>query len=207
MSDKPAIYGEVLARDVSFENYMRDYAADHAEWVEGVVIKLSPVTGKHDIFSEFLMTLLKFYLEETKVGIMRHDPFVMRVKKGLPGREPDIQIILKNRAHIVKDTLTDGPADVVIEIISPESVDRDKIEKFAEYQAGGVQEYWLFDPLAQETFFYHLDQHGIYQLIPLQNGIFHSRVLPRFQLDTALLWKETLPTGRQILALVESMLK
>jgi Uma2 family endonuclease len=207
MTDKQAISGEVLARDVSFELYMEKFAADHTEWVEGMVIKLSPVTSKHDSFHEFLLFLLKLYLHKTGVGIMRHDPFVMRPKPGMPGREPDIHIVLKERAHIVKDTITQGPADVVIEIVSPESVNRDKVEKRAEYEQGGVREYWILDPLEKSTLFLHLGADGKYQEIPLQNGVFHSRVLPHFRFDTRLFWGDELPNPGQIIKLVEEMLK
>lgn len=40
----------------------------------------------------------------------------------------------------------EGPADLVVEIVSPESRLRDRGEKFAEYELAGVSEYWLLDP-------------------------------------------------------------
>ena len=40
-----------------------------------------------------------------------------------------------------------GAADICIEVISPESVIRDRGEKFEEYERGGVGEYWIFDYL------------------------------------------------------------
>lgn len=46
----------------------------------------------------------------------------------------------------LKETYLDGPADLVVGIVSPDSVGRDRGEKFYEYAQGGVPEYWLIDP-------------------------------------------------------------
>lgn len=46
----------------------------------------------------------------------------------------------------MKETYLDGPADLVVGIVSPDSVGRDRGEKFYEYAQGGVPEYWLIDP-------------------------------------------------------------
>jgi Uma2 family endonuclease len=36
--------------------------------------------------------------------------------------------------------------DLVVEVVTEESADRDRVEKVAEYAACGVPEYWLVDP-------------------------------------------------------------
>lgn len=74
----------ILARQVSFETYMADYAQHHSEWVEGVVIQLSPVSREHDLLSGFLYRLLSGYLDETGEGLLMKEPFVMRATPGSP---------------------------------------------------------------------------------------------------------------------------
>lgn len=208
MLHNKTVQGNVIARDVSFDDYMQFYAADHAEWVEGMVVKLSPVSRKHDLLSQFFILLLRLYLYKTKVGQLMKEPFVMKISPKSSAREPDLHIVLNERANIIQDTMTAGPADVVIEIISPESVDRDTDEKFAEYQAGGVREYWLINSITPEANFYALDSSGIYQKIALQRGVFHSTILPRFSLMVSLLWQsDVLEDDDQIRLLVETMLK
>ncbi len=39
-----------------------------------------------------------------------------------------------------------GMADLVIEVVSDDSVARDRADKFYEYQTAGIQEYWIIDP-------------------------------------------------------------
>jgi Uma2 family endonuclease len=208
MTDKQAVAENVLAKAVTFETFMEYFADRYTEWLpEGIVIKLSPVTRKHDMLFQFLIQLFRVYLDATKAGLLMTAPFVMRVKPKSSGREPDLHIVLAERAAIVHDTITEGPADVVIEIISEETVERDTVTKFGEYEAGGVREYWLLDSLNDETFFYELDGIGHYQLISLEDGVFRSKILSHFLLDVRLLWQCPMPDGKQIDAMVAAMLK
>ena len=208
MSELRVVDENVLARDVSFDEYMEKYAENFAEWIEGTVIKLSPVTLIHDMLSQFFILLLRTYLYTTKDGKLRAAPFVMRTKPGLPGREPDLHIVLMERLNIIRDTITEGPADIVIEIVSKGTRDKDLIEKFEEYQAAGVREYWIIDPTHRVADFYVLDETGIYKRAELHNGHFHSTVLLRFRLDTAILWQQDkLEDDEFIRATVAAMLK
>ena len=71
----------------------------------------------------------------------------------------------------------------VIEIISPDSIARDRGDKFVEYEAGGVSEYWLIDPLRQQAGFYQPAADGRYRLVPPDaDGIYHSPVVSGFRL-------------------------
>lgn len=88
----------------------------------------------------------------------------------------------------------DGPADLVVEVISPESSGRDRGEKFFEYEMAGVPEYWLIDPQREQAEFYALDEQGRYQLaLGGHAGEFISRVIPGLTLDISWLWQEPLP--------------
>ena len=39
----------------------------------------------------------------------------------------------------------EGAPDLIMEIVSPRSADRDRREKFTDYEAAGVREYWIID--------------------------------------------------------------
>lgn len=101
-----------------------------------------------------------------------------------------------SNAHMsyLEKTHLAGPADLVVEIISPESRARDRGEKFYEYEQGGVREYWLIDPMRKQTEFYTLDEEGLYHLIPLdKDKVFRSTVLDGLWIDTKWLWQSPLP--------------
>ncbi len=119
------------------------------------------------------------------------------------GREPDVLFVSKKRLNIVQQTNLSEAADLVIEIISPESVARDTQQKLVEYESSGVAEYWLIDPLKQQVWFYYLSQTGQYQqILPTEADIFSSKVLPNFWLDVKWLWQESLPP---LLAVVKEL--
>ncbi|RMF78001.1 MAG: Uma2 family endonuclease, partial [Chloroflexi bacterium] len=155
--------GKIVALNVTADDYMRDYAADYHEWVRGCVIKMSPVSNTHDEYDGYLYLLLKAYFAHNPIGVVKKAPFVMRLDAVGSRREPDLQIILKDNPGELTETAMIGAADICIEIVSQESVARDYGDKFAEYEAAGVREYWLFDPIRQATHFHRLNEDGHYK--------------------------------------------
>lgn len=61
--------------------------------------------------------------------------------------QPDVVFISTSRLGIIKERLM-GAADLVAEVISPESRRRDRIDKRDLYEQHGVREYWVIDPEA-----------------------------------------------------------
>lgn len=207
MAQNRTAQDQVIARGVTFDDWMKQYAEDHTEWVEGTVTKLSPVTRDHDLLDGFLYHLLRVYLSQTKAARLLRAPFVMRVRPDAPGREPDMHLVLNERAAMIQETMTDGAADIVIEIVSRESQTRDRIDKYDEYEAAGVREYWLIDPLRKQADFYTLGDDHLYRRIELKDGEFQSLVLPHFRLDTEVFWQTNqLEDDAFIRSLVDRML-
>lgn len=76
--------------------------------------------------------------------------------------QPDILFIAKNRLGMIGSHI-DGAPDLVMEVISAGSWQRDRIEKKALYEQAGVTEYWIIDPDAATIEVFALVK-GIYQL-------------------------------------------
>ncbi len=57
------LYGNVIAEDVSLEDYLTHHAAHHCEWVEGKVIQLSPATSRHNAIIWYLKNMGEAYFE------------------------------------------------------------------------------------------------------------------------------------------------
>jgi Uma2 family endonuclease len=180
---------------VSFEEFLAWCDEDtHAEWVDGAIIMMSPASDHHQDLSDFLITVIRLYNEAHQLGWIRSAPFLMRTDVKPSGREPDILFVTKERMQLVQATFLDGPADLIVEIVSPESIGRDRGEKFVEYEAAGVKEYWLIDPLRQQAEFYQLDDQGVYHAAALDaDGNYHSIMLPGFWLRVTWLWQQPLP--------------
>jgi Uma2 family endonuclease len=158
-----------------------------AEWVDGAVIVASPVSRQHQEIGGFLYKLLSTYAEVRGLGVVL-PPFQMKLASS--GREPDLLFIAQAHLDRLKETYLDGPADLVVEITSPEGLGRDRGDKFFEYEQAGIPEYWLIDPLRREAEFYRLDEHGRYRLAaPEADGTYHSRILTGLRLQLSWLWK------------------
>jgi Uma2 family endonuclease len=129
----------------------------------------------------------------------------MRLPTRPSGREPDVLFVATEHADRIRDTYLDGPADLAIEIISPESDARDRGHKFVEYEGGGVTEYWLIDPLRREAWFYQQAGDGRYHPGPIDaDGFYRSSVLSGFRLRVDWLWQQPLPPVDNVLTLIEA---
>lgn len=201
------LLGNVIATNVSLEDYMEYYAPQHCEWVEGVVIKMGG-SLKHNRLIIYLHFLLSAYFERRPLGEVISHPFVLRLP-AFPNRrrEPDLMILLKTNPHELKDSYLDGAPDICIEVVSEESVERDHGEKFREYERGGVPEYWILDSLRSEARFYRLNDEGRYlRQNEDADGNYHPAALPEFVLHVPTLWLDDLPGPAAAMTAVTHML-
>ncbi len=186
--------GEIVAAQVSAEEYMTQYAETHHEWVQGVILRLSPASMIHFALVSYLFMLLKAYFDLNPIGKVVGEPFVMRLETTDSFREPDLQIIFNDNPGKLTDTAMIGPADICIEVVSPESAPRDYGDKFVEYEKAGVREYWIFDPIRQRCQFNRLDASGVYTPVaPDELGHYRTPLLPKLALRVPTLWQEELP--------------
>jgi len=186
---------------ISYEEFLElDGEDQHVEWVDGEVIPMSPVSERHEDVSGFLKPLLRHFVEAHNLGVVRGEPLQMKPALHFPGRAPDIFFVATAHLDRLKKTYLEGPADLVVEIISPESRARDRGDKFFEYEAAGIPEYWLIDPIREQAEFYQLGADGIYRPTSLNaEGRYHSAVLPGLWLQERWLWETPLPPLLSIL--------
>jgi Uma2 family endonuclease len=199
-------YGQIIATNVSEAEYMEKYAALYCEWVNGVVIKMSPASLRHNEIIAYIYMLLKEYFASCRTGRVVLPPFVMRLSD-MERREPDLLVVLKTNPYEMTGTEVQGPADICIEVVSPESIERDRGEKFAQYERYGVREYWLLDPLRNEALFYVLNVEGTYEPQSLdENGNYRTNMLPAFALHVPTLWLDEMPSPGEVSKAIQAML-
>lgn len=182
-------------RKMTYEQFLDWLDEDvRAEWVDGEVILMSPASDRHQDLLDFLTSLLHHFTEAYQLGTVRSAPFQMKIGADLPGREPDLIFVGREHLDRIKHAHLNGPADMALEIISPESRARDRGEKFYEYEQGGVREYWQIDPIRKQAEFYILGADGIYHLAAIgDDDIFKSDVLKGLELRVDWLWQDPLP--------------
>lgn len=188
---------DVQTLKMSFEDFLKYDEHTCAEWVNGEVFPMSPASDRHQNVSDFLIAILRIYTEFKNLGVIRSAPYLMRLNKN-KAREPDLLFLSHAHQDKLLPTYLDGAADLVVEIISPDSIARDRETKFSEYEQAGISEYWLIDPILKSAEFYQLENDR-YHAIDLQDGIYHSRVLTSFKLQESWLWQDPLPNVLDIL--------
>lgn len=162
-----------------------------AEWVDGRVLMASPASIRHQLLADFLVKTLGTFVEVRHLGVVVSAPFQMKLANG---REPDVLFVAEEHRDRLRSTHLAGPADLVVEIISPESRTRDRVDKFYEYERAGISEYWLVDPDTRRAEFFRLAASGQYKPAPPgDDGIYRSTIVPGFWLRVAWLWQEPLP--------------
>jgi len=174
---------------ISYEEFLAQADEDtRAEWVDGTIVHYSPASRTHQEIVRFLTALLSTYGEARGLGVVLPAPFQMKLSRS--GREPDLLFVAHDHLHRLHPTHLEGPADLVVEIVSPESAPRDRGEKFYEYQEAGIPEYWLIDPVRQWAEFYRLESPGRYRLITEgSSGEYLSQALPGLRLRIEWLWE------------------
>jgi Uma2 family endonuclease len=186
---------------MTYEEFLAlDEEGARLEWVDGEVRRMSPVTDEHEVLRGFLYRLLADFSELRQLGVVRSEPFQMKTGPDLPGRAPDLFFVANENRSRIKRMCLEGPADVAVEIISPDSRRRDRKTKYGEYEQGGVREYWLLDQPRKQAEFYQLGEDGSYHRMAVgEDGVFHSGVLPGLWLKVEWLWQEPHPPVLSIL--------
>ena len=200
MASQSSSAANLLPR-MSYEEFL-DWCDEDtlAEWVDGQVIMTSPASLRHQVVADFLVQTLGIYVQEQQLGRIISAPFQMKLSVPRSGREPDVLFITQEHLGRLKHTYLDGPADLAVEVVSPESRLRDRGEKLAEYEMGGVREYWIIDPEQDGVDYYVLANDGRYERRRADTqGVYHSEVVPGFWLKEAWLWQEPPPNVLAVL--------
>jgi Uma2 family endonuclease len=170
-----------------------------AEWVDGEVIVMSPVNTLHARLLSFLIELFRAFAVEHDLGEVFNEPYQVRFAKRRRRRSPDILFVSSSRLNIITDQHVEGAPDLTVEIVSPQSQSRDRRDKYNDYEAAGVREYWIIDPLCQSVEAYALSKNKKYAVIHDENGAIPSTVLPGFYLKPAWLWRAKPPKVSDLL--------
>jgi Uma2 family endonuclease len=127
------------------EQYLRltDQTNRLIEFTEGSVEVLPMPTRTHQAISRYLF--LAFLASVERVGgTVFYAPLRVRVAPNR-FREPDLVLLLDVNDPRNQNAFWLG-ADLVVEIVSPDDVERDTVIKRADYAAAGIPEYWIVHP-------------------------------------------------------------
>ena len=145
---------------------------------------------------------MRQFAEETDQGKCYFSRVAFRITDKR-GPEPDAAFVAKERLPIVERGFVNGPPDIAVEIVSPESVERDYDLKRKIYEAAGVKEYWIIDPEEERAIFLRRQEERFVEVKP-EDGRYESQVLVGFYLRIEWLWSNERPS---LLAILPEMLR
>src|SRR5918992_5525491 len=148
------------------EQYLRltDQTNRFIEFTEGSVEVLPIPTRKHQAISRFLFLAFLAFVQP-RGGTVFYAPLRVRVAPGR-FREPDLLLLLNVNDPRNQNAFWLG-SDLVVEIVSPDDVERDTVIKRADYAEAGIPEYWIVNPKEATITVLKLD-NGVY----MTHGVF-----------------------------------
>ena len=119
------------------------------EAIDGELYVTPAPTVRHQRVSGKLGIVLHRLLEEPGHGLVIAAPVGVDFPDSEEGVQPDLLFVSKARLEIVGRDWIRGAPDLVVEILSPSTAERDRTIKRKLYQRHGVAQYWLVDPEAE----------------------------------------------------------
>jgi Uma2 family endonuclease len=101
---------------------------------------------RHQRVSKRLERALLRLLEDAGHGEVLDAPVGVEFPETGEGVQPDIVFVSSQRRGIVAEDWIRGAPDLVVEILSPATAERDRGLKRDLYRRRGVREYWIVDP-------------------------------------------------------------
>ena len=169
----------------------------HADLIDGEITMHSPVTLRHAQLLNFVDHLVRSFVEERDLGQVFREVVAVR----LSSRNvflPDLAYYHLDRLHRLRDAVIDGAPNLVVEVLSPRTADRDVGVKFVEYEQHGVDEYWVLDPETLAHRFYAREGELLVEFAHNHPTI-ASHVLPGFTMERSWLNPISLPKVRECL--------
>lgn len=135
---------------LTYEDYVKIPDEKRYELIEGELYMVPAPDFYHQILSRNIEFLLWDFVKKRNLGVVVHAP-VDVVLTPEDVFQPDILFISNEKRDIITEKNVQGAPDLVIEILSPSSQERDKIVKRTLYARHGVREYWIVDPVAKKV--------------------------------------------------------
>ena len=114
------------------------------ELLEGELVMVPSPSTYHQRISRKFGFLLENFVEKNKLGEVFYAPLDVHLDEDVV--QPDILFVSKERSGIITEEEIRGAPDLVIEIFSPTTAERDRTYKETLYAREGIREYWMVDP-------------------------------------------------------------
>ncbi len=157
--------------DYTVEDYYALPDDQRVELIDGVFYDMAAPTVEHQLLvGTVYAQLLAFIRSRKGKCIPLMSPVDVKLDEDNKTMvQPDV-VVVCDREKITERVVLGGP-DFVLEVVSPSSASKDYVKKLAKYEAAGVREYWIADPLTKKVIKYDLEEGGSPGIYPLSGKI------------------------------------
>ena len=152
----------VEKKKYTYEDYLKTPDDKRYELINGELLMTPSPIPNHQRISGKLEFVVRKFVTENNLGEIFYAPCDVYLDNENVV-QPDILFISKDRLNIIGDKNIQSAPNLVIEIISENSVYRDMVQKKRLYARFGVKEYWIVIPEEEEIEVYILKGEA-YQL-------------------------------------------
>lgn len=119
------------------------------ELVQGQLVEMTPPTWQHLLIARYLERLFEAEIRQAGLDWIAVQGAGQRVAENT-SRLPDVMVvpIANIQAATEFTAILQEAACLIVEIVGASSIADDYLHKLAEYEAKGIPEYWIVDPLA-----------------------------------------------------------
>lgn len=153
---------------------------DKAEFIQGEVIFHSPVKRRHNQTTLRIAKLIDTFVVKHELGTVGIEKLLISLTRN--DYEPDVCFFGKAKSDLfTNDQMRFPVPDLVVEVLSESTEERDRGIKFQDYALHGVEEYWLVDPEQQFVEQYLLKGDKFQLQLKTKDGHIRSEVLVGFE--------------------------
>lgn len=155
------------------------------ELIKGQIVRRASPNTPHQRASFALSGRFFIYNDQKKVGQFFTAPYDVYLDPSNAGIQPDLLFVSNERDFIIRENngLVGAP-DLVVEILSKGTMNKDRGDKREVYEQFAVREYWVVDPQNKSIEVYRMENNR-YRLFSsaAEEGIVKSSVLPDFEVE------------------------
>lgn len=169
-----------------------------ADLIGGEIYMASPENTDANNLFVWLLWIIVGFVDRHELGQVFGSRVACRLDD-TNAPEPDILVVRNDHLDRVERGHIAGPADLAVEIVSPESVERDYERKRRLYERFAFREYWIIDEELERVTLYRLAGKKFKEARP-RKGVLASTVLPGFWFRPAWVWQQPRPKKAAVLA-------
>jgi len=191
VQEEPAAYQVDTTKKYTYQDYLKlpEEPGYRYEVLEGILVKDPSPNVMHQRVSRRLIRVLEDYFGEIDPeGEVFFAPLDVTFQD-ITVVQPDLLYISGEQKKLVEEARIDGPPTLVVEIISPSTSRKDRIQKRNIYRKYEVQHYWLVHPEERTLECFAL-RDGAYSLVAsgMDDDVVEHPDFPGLTISLATLW-------------------